>query len=448
MQDIRTPGMQNVVLSSKSLADYAPVAGDDVVAELRALARPLQGARVIHISSTAFGGGVAEMLHTLIPLMRDVGLEAEWRVISGHDEFFTVTKSMHNALQGMNLDLTPAMCAAYLHANVDNAVYFEDEFDYVIVHDPQPAPLRMLRAADSGKWIWRCHIDLTAANAQYWGFLRPFVQMYDAAIFTMPEYVKRDLKIGKVAIVPPAIDPLSPKNAPMSDEDARRIVGLYGVDPDRPSLVQVSRFDPWKDPLGVIDVYHGVKARFPKVQLVMVGSMAHDDPEGMEYYQRTMDYAGDDSDVKLLSNLDGVGNVEVNAFQRMATVVMQKSLREGFGLTVTEGLWKNKPVIGGNVGGIPLQIQDGKTGYLVSSVEEATDRALELMQHPERAAEMGALGREDVRQKFLSTANLRNYLRLFNDLASNQMDAHREQRSDRHLSRGAAPADTRVSAGA
>jgi trehalose synthase len=422
MQEIRTPGMQRVVVQTKALSDYAPVVGDDVIAELEHLAKPFQGARVLHINATAYGGGVAEMLHTLVPLMRSAGLEAEWRTISGTDDFFNVTKSMHNALQGMDLDLTPGMRAAYLHANVDNAVYFEDEFDFVVVHDPQPAPLRALRASDPGKWIWRCHIDLTAANPIYWSFLRPFIQDYDAAIFTMPEYVKRDLNIGKIAIVPPAIDPLSPKNAPMSDADARRVVSLYNIDPDRPMLVQVSRFDPWKDPLGVIDVYRAVKKEFPETQLIMAGSMAHDDPEGMEYYQRTKDYAGDDPDVHLLSNLDGVGNVEINAFQREATVVLQKSLREGFGLTISEGLWKSRPVIGGNVGGIPLQIEDGKTGYLVGSVEECIERTLELMRHPKDAAEMGARGREEVRHKFLSTANLRNYLRLFNELAGNPIE--------------------------
>ncbi len=419
MQEIRTPGMQSVALSAKSLSDYASVAGEDVIAELERLARSLQGARVVHISSTAYGGGVAEMLHTLVPLMRSAGLDADWRIISGADEFFTVTKSMHNALQGMDLNLTPAMRAAYLHANVDNAVYFEDGYDFVIVHDPQPAALRMLRSGDSGRWIWRCHIDLTAANSQYWAFLRPFVQAYDAAIFTLPTYVKSDLRVGKVAIIPPAIDPLSPKNGPMSTDDARRIVRLYGIDPDRPMIVQVSRFDPWKDPLGVIDVYHGVKQEFPGTQLVLVGSMAHDDPEGMEYYQRTREYAGDDPDVHLLSNLDGVGNVEVNAFQRVASVVLQKSLREGFGLTVAEGLWKQKPVIGGNVGGIPLQIQDGVTGFLVDTIEQATARTLELIRHPERARTMGDRGRDDVRRQFLSTANLGNYLRLFNELAGN-----------------------------
>jgi trehalose synthase len=420
-EEIRTPGMQNVVLSDKSLADYAAVVGEQVIAELERLARPLQGARVLHVNATAYGGGVAEMLHTLVPLMRNVGLEAEWRIISGHDEFFTVTKSMHNALQGMDLDLTPAMQAAYLHANVDNAVYFEGDFDYVIVHDPQPAPLRMLRAGDAGKWIWRCHIDLTAANPRYWSFLRPFVEAYDAAIFTMPAYVKQDLQIGKVAIIPPAIDPLSPKNAPMSDDEAAAIVRMYGIDPSRRLLVQVSRFDPWKDPLGVIDVYRAVKQEFPDVQIALVGSMANDDPEGMEYYQRTRDYADGDPDIHLLSNLDGVGNVEVNAFQRLATVVLQKSLREGFGLTIAEGLWKGRPVIGGNVGGIPLQIQDGATGYLVSSIEECTARARAILRHPAGAQQLAARGREEVRHNFLSTANLRNYLRLFNELAGNQV---------------------------
>lgn len=437
MQEIRTPGMQKVTLSTKSLADYAPVVGDDVIAELERLAKPLQGARVVHISSTAYGGGVAEMLHTLVPLMRNVGLDAEWRIISGTDDFFAVTKAMHNALQGMGLELTPAMRAAYLHANVDNAVYFEDEFDYVIVHDPQPAPLRRLSAGHDGKWIWRCHIDLTAANPDYWGFLRPYVEAYDAAIFTMQQYVKNDLRVGKIALVPPAIDPLSPKNAPMSDEDSRRVVQMYGLDPDRPSIVQVSRFDPWKDPLGVIDVYRGVKREFPEVQLVMVGSMAHDDPEGMEYYQRTKDYAEEDPDIHLLSNLDGVGNVEVNAFQQTATVVLQKSLREGFGLTVAEGLWKNKPVIGGNVGGIPLQIQEGVTGYLVNSVEECTERTLELMRSPELSTAMGERGHEEVRQKFLSTANLRNYLNLFNDLAGNHVPQQHEARTASEASEAA-----------
>lgn len=434
MQEIRTPGMQHVVLSEKTLADYAPIVGADVIGEIEQLARPLQGARVLNISSTAYGGGVAEMLHTLVPLMRSAGLNAEWRVIAGNDDFFGVTKNMHNALQGMDLDLTPAMRAAYLHTNVDNAVYMEDEFDFVIVHDPQPAPLRMLRAADPGKWIWRCHIDLTAANQRYWSFLRPYIEAFDAAIFTMPQYVKADLAIGKIAIIPPAIDPLSPKNAPMDEARAADVVRLYGVDPTRPIITQVSRFDPWKDPLGVIDVYRNIKTRHPDVQLVMVGSMASDDPEGMEYYQRTKEHADSDPDIHLLSNLDGVGNVEVNAFQRLATVVLQKSLREGFGLTIAEGLWKGKPVIGGNVGGIPIQIEDGKTGYLVESIEECTTRALELMKNPRRAKAMGERGREVVRRKFLSTAHIRNELQLFTDLLASGKSTARGRGASRQPS--------------
>ncbi len=412
-----THGVQNVSLAEKRVANYATIVGDEVIAELEQLARPLRGARVAHISSTAYGGGVAEMLHTLVPLMNSVGLEAQWRVIAGNDDFFAATKAMHNALQGLDLELTPARRAAYLRTNAGLAASFEGEFDYVVVHDPQPAPLRALRGAAGGTWIWRCHIDLTAANPAYWSFLRPYVQMYDAAIFTMPQYAKKDLRIDKIAIIPPAIDPLSPKNAPMPDEEARRLVARYGVNPNRPVLVQVSRFDPWKDPLGVIDVYRAVKGEFPDVQLVMVGSMAHDDPEGMEYYQRTKDYAGDDPDIKLLSNLDGVGNVEVNAFQRLAAVVLQKSLREGFGLTVAEGLWKAKPVVGGNVGGIPLQIQDGFNGYLVDSIEQCSARVLELLANPKQGRILGERGRKMVSRNFLSTTNLRNYLKLFNDLA-------------------------------
>jgi trehalose synthase len=412
-----TPAMQTVALSEKSLNDYAPVVGDDVIAELRTLAQPFQDARVVHISATAYGGGVAEMLQTLVPLMRSAGLNAEWRVIAGSDAFFAVTKSMHNALQGMELELSPASRAAYLHVNVDNAVAFEDGFDFVVVHDPQPAPLRALRPGDGGKWIWRCHIDLTQANAQYWSFLRPFVEQYDAAIFTLPAYVKQDLRIGTVAIIPPAIDPLSPKNTPLGREEVAEIVRANGVDPERPTLVQVSRFDPWKDPLGVIDVFRAVRQEVPGIQLVMIGSMADDDPEGMDYYRRTQEYAAGDPDIHLLSNLDGVGNVEVNAFQRHASVILQKSLREGFGLTVAEGLWKERPVIGGNVGGIPLQIQDGVTGYLVDSVEQCTARVLEVLRNPEAAAELARRGREEVRTKFLSTANLRNYLALVHQLS-------------------------------
>lgn len=411
--DVSAVGMRQVTLAQKSLSEYASVVGDDVIDELEELARPLRGARVVHVSATAFGGGVAEMLHTLVPLMRSVGLQAEWQIISGSDTFFNITKRMHNALQGSDLALTEAMQTDYMHTNTQNAASFADNFDFVVVHDPQPAPLRQL-SRGHGTWLWRCHIDLTEAQPAVWQFLRPFIEVYDAAIFTMQAFVKPDLRVERVAIIPPAIDPLSPKNVFMSAEQMATFVAAAGVDPSRPTLLQVSRFDPWKDPLGVIDVYRAVRREIPGVQLVMLGAMAHDDPEGAIFFEQTKVYAGDDPNVHLLTNKGG--SSEVNAFQRQAAVILQKSLREGFGLTVTEGLWKERPVVASNVGGIPLQIENGVTGFLVESTDQCIESVMTILRDPDIAIQLGLNGREVVRRQFLSTANLRNYLRLFNEL--------------------------------
>jgi trehalose synthase len=406
--------MRLAPVATKTLAAYAPVVGDDVIDAIETLARPLRGARVAHVSATAQGGGVAELLATLTPLMRDAGLEADWYVMSGTDAFFSVTKSLHNGLQGMPLDLTATMEETYLAVNIENAASFDDHYDFVVVHDPQPAPLRAMRPHATGKWIWRCHIDLTSASQAHWAFIRPFLDVYDAAIFTMREFAAPDLQAPVVAIIPPAIDPLNPKNVRMSDEQVAALVSARHVDPMRPLLTQVSRFDPWKDPLGVIEVYRAVSQHVPSVQLALLGALAHDDPEGELYYQRTLEAAGNDPNIHVLMN--AAGAAEVNAFQRSAAVVLQKSLREGFGLTVTEGLWKSRPVVASRVGGIPLQITDGQTGYLVDSVEETVDRVLAILTEPDVAEEMGQRAHEMVRQTFLSTANLANYLKLFNDL--------------------------------
>lgn len=410
--------MRRVPVGDKSLASYAPLAGDDILDEIEALAAPLRGARVAHVSATAVGGGVVELLRALVPLMNSVGLQVDWWVISGSEEFFQVTKSLHNGLHGMPLELTEDMKRTFLQVNADNASTFESGYDFVVIHDPQPLAMRRLRPHDTGAWIWRCHIDLTAANPVFWDFVRPFIQDYDAAIFSMASYSRSDLAIGHKAIIPPSIDPLSPKNAPLDELPGSRLIEKTGLDPAQPMMVQVSRFDPWKDPLGVVDVYRGVRRRIGNIQLVLMGALADDDPEGTEYYQRTRDYAGNDPDIHVLINTGGP--LEVNAFQRLATVVLQKSLREGFGLTVTEALWKERPVIGGNVGGIPLQIRDGTSGYLVSSVEECIERAVDMLRHPLAAADMGRRGRETVRRKFLSTVNLRNYLALFYELQASQ----------------------------
>ena len=407
--------LEAVTVTPLSLDAYIGPAGEEAVAEIRRLAEPLRDARVLHVNATRFGGGVAEILPTLTGLMRDAGLQAEWRVIPGDEAFFAVTKALHNGLQGMGIALDEEMRNTYQAANRRFAEAFEGEYDFVVIHDPQPAAMRSFLPDASGHWIWRCHIDLTAADRDVWGFLRPCVEAHDAAIFTLPDYVQPDLRIETVAIVPPSIDPLSPKNMTIEPALAAEVVYRFGVDPHRPLLLQVSRFDPWKDPKGVIDVYRAVKREVPDVQLALVGSMATDDPEGWRIYRDVLRYAGQDEDLVVLTNLDEVGSLEVNAFQRSSEVVLQKSLREGFGLTVSEALWKGVPVVAGRVGGIPMQLGD-TGGRLVTTTQEAIAACLELLADPALRHSLGQGGRERVRRHFLSTRNLRDYLALFTAL--------------------------------
>lgn len=409
--------LHQVEVEQKQLDDYRSIVGDEAIAEIRILAEPLRGARVVHINATAFGGGVAEMLYTLVPLMRDVGLEAEWQVIEGEEEFFNVTKACHNGLQGMDIPFTQEMRAIWQRHNQLNASKFEGNYDIIVVHDPQPAGLRHYYTGGTrARWAWRCHIDTSHPNPAYWNFFAPYISEYEAGIFTMQQYVGPGVEFKHLAIITPTIDPLSPKNRPMDPATADKIVSRYGFDPRRPLMVQVSRFDPWKDPLGVIDAYRIVKQQIPELQLALVGSMASDDPEGWDYYDRTIRHAGEDYDIRILHNFHGIGNWEVNAFQTAADVVVQKSTREGFGLVVTEALWKGKPVVGGNAGGIPLQIIDGQTGFLVEDVEGCAEKALYLLQHPQETERMGQAAREHVRRHFLSAHHLANYLRLFREL--------------------------------
>lgn len=415
--------LERVPLLEKQLADYADVAGPDVIERIRHAAAPFVGARVLHVNATAYGGGVAELLATHVPLLRDLGIDAEWQVMHGSEEFFGVTKSVHNALQGAPLDWTAEMRATYLDKVRDNAALIEGEFDFVVIHDPQPAALLELAAASSvagpnTKWIWRCHIDLTDAHSEVWEFFRPYVEQYDASVWTMPEFVPATLTMDRIVQAPPCIDPLSVKNLDLPQPFMREICKQYGIDPDRPLLCQVSRYDPWKDPLGVIEAYRIVREQIPDAQLVLAGSMATDDPEGFQVW-RDVDAARDgDPDVHLLSNIQQVGNVQINAFQRAADVVIQKSLREGFGLTVAEGLWKGRPVIGGRAGGIVLQIHDGENGFLVDSVEECAERSIELLGDPGRADKMGQSGCEHVRRNFLSTRELEDWINLFTSLSA------------------------------
>jgi trehalose synthase len=408
-----------VNVGHKSLGDYATLVSRGLMNELQRLVEPLQGKRVAHVSATAFGGGVAEINYTLVPLMADAGLDVEWRIIHGEDEFFNVTKAIHNGLQGAERALTPDERAVFARFNAENAQEFpEADYDYVIIHDPQPVAMIDSFPKRSAKWIWRGHIDFSTPNEDVFAVLLPSIQQYDASIFHMREYVPH-ADLNMPVVWPPAIDPLMPKNMALSPEDAAYIVDQFGIDVERPLLTQVSRFDPWKDPLGVIDAYRQVKRRFPDVQLALVGSMAHDDPEGWDYYKRTAEHADGDPDIYILSNMNNVGAVEVNAFQVHSRALIQKSTKEGFGLTVTEALWKARPIVAGRVGGIVAQITDGETGWLVDSVEACASACIEILRDPEDARTRALKGKEFVRRNFLTPRLLRDWLVLFNKLAGN-----------------------------
>ncbi|UCE15868.1 MAG: glycosyltransferase [Candidatus Bathyarchaeota archaeon] len=409
--------MSTVTLRKLSLKDYAEIVGEGEIDEIQSLAEKLADKSVVHVNSTSFGGGVSEILHRLVPLMRDVGINAEWKVIKGDKEFFEVTKSFHNALQGKEMKLTENMKKVYLHHSELNAESLGLDYDFVVIHDPQPLATINYSGERRSKWVWRCHIDMSKPNDEFLGFLAPFLAKYDAFIFSLKKYVQKPMEDANVAIITPSIDPLSEKNKPLRESQILATLERYDVDPENPILTQVARFDPWKDPSGVIEAYRRVKKRMPEVQLLLITSMAPDDPEGWVYYERTAQCAGEDYDIHLLTDIMGVGNLEVNAFQRATDVALLKSLREGFGMTVTEALWKEVPVVGGNVGGIPLQVIDGVTGFLVNTVEEAAEKTLYLLRNPDEAREMGRRGREHVLRNFLITKHLKDYLSLLVQLS-------------------------------
>jgi len=413
--------MNTVTVCELSLDDYAETIGEKEICEIRTLAEKLDGKSVVHVNSTSFGGGVAEILHRLVPLMCDVGLKAQWKVIRGSDEFFNVTKAFHNGLQGMNIPLTEQMKKTYLEYNKMNSHELDLNHEFVVIHDNQPAAMINYYLSRVGKWIWRCHIDLSHPNQKFTNFIIPFLLQYDALIFTMKQFVQKPLKSKKVALITPTIDPLSAKNKPLPQSLILSLLDKYDVDAEKPVITQVARFDPWKDPLGVIDVYRLVKKKMSNVQLLLIASMAKDDPEGWTYYEKTARHAAEDYNIHLLTDLKSVGDIEVNAFQRASDVVLQKSIREGFGLSVAEALWKEVPVIGGNVGGIPLQILHGKTGFLVNSIEDAAEKTLWLLKHPAEAKKMGKQGKEHILKNFLITRHLKDYLNLFSSLSEKSL---------------------------
>jgi len=395
----------------RSLREYDKIVGPAVLNQLEQLAGNLTGLKVVHVNSTKAGGGVAEILSWMIPFMRELGIDASWEVIQGDDAFFNVTKTFHNGLQGQPVNLLPSQIAAYEDTNRRNAEHLRpilEPADIVFIHDPQPAYLLNLCPNRKGKWIWRCHIDASHPTRPVWKYLRPLLEGYDASIFSMAEFSK-SLPHPQFLIAP-SIDPLSEKNIELSEEEIAGIRTRYNLDSDRPILTQVSRFDRFKDPIGVIEGYRLIR-KFSQAQLVLAGGGADDDPEGAEVFRLVEEAAADDPDINILM-LPSDAHRTINALQRCSNIIIQKSTREGFGLTVTEGLWKGKPVIGGDVGGIRLQVINYHTGFLVNSPEGMTQKVRYLLNHENMIEIMGIKGREFVRENFLLTRHLREYLTL------------------------------------
>ncbi len=399
----------------RAIDEYRSIVGDKVISDIVKMAKNLYGLRVLHINSTYYGGGVAEMLYSLIPLLNDVGVSVDWRILRGTPEFFTITKKFHNAIQGDQINLSDIKKTLYIQNNQDFASYCQIDADCVIIHDPQPLPLiRFYKRKQP--WIWRCHVDLSRPNPQLWDYLKGFILRYDRVIVSDCRYMKEDLPMD-YSVIHPVIDPLSSKNKEISKDLIIRTLKKYAVPTDKPILTQISRFDKWKDPANVIEMFKLVKAKID-CRLVLCGSMAADDPEGIQIYQKILQRANNHvakRDVILLTVED---NILVNALQRISSVVIQKSIREGFGLTVTEALWKEKPVVASNVGGIPLQMVDGETGYLIdpTDIKTGAARVISILENPEEAKRLGTNGREMVLKKFLITRHLYDDLKMLNDL--------------------------------
>lgn len=402
--------MMGVEIASRiPLDDYRQVLGLAEIDEMRALARPLQGRRVEMVNSTAVGGGVAEMLNQLVPLAEELGLAIRWDVITGGNDFYEVTKSFHNALHGAPYQANPRDFEIFRAYQEKNLKRLPMDAEFVVIHDPQPVGLIDDRGQKQSHWIWRCHIDLSHPNLDVWNFLEGYVCRFDGSIFSSPKFA-RQLAIPQYLFYP-AIDPLSEKNRELPQEFVDEVLRGYQIDPRRTILTQISRFDRLKDPVGVIRAYRIVR-RYFDCQLVLAGGGASDDPEGAAVLREVQEAANDDPDIKILE-LAAWAPLEVNALQRASTIVIQKSLREGFGLTVSEALWKKKPVVASAVGGIPIQVIHRHTGMLAHSVEGTAYQIRFLLSHPEIARKLGEHGHEHVKENFLITQNLKRYLTLF-----------------------------------
>lgn len=406
-------GITCICDNGRTLEDHRPIVGDDVISGISRKAENLRGKRVLHVNSTYQSGGVAEMILSLVPLMNNIGIETQWNILNGDADFFTITKNFHNALQGQPVTFSTEEKNLYIRTNESFSRQMTIDHDLVVIHDPQPLPL-IRYYPKTQPWVWRCHVDLSNPDPALWEFLRGFVLDYDRMVISHARYRRRGMPM-KQWICPPAIDPLSPKNRDLSEAEIAGLLAKYGVPTDKPLVTQVSRFDKWKDPLGVLDVFSEVREHVD-CRLVLCGSMAPDDPEGRMIYRQVEAAARgliDAGDVILITAED---HLLVNALQRASAVILQKSLREGFGLTVTEGLWKARPVIASRVGGIPLQIEDGRTGFLLdpTDIDGFARRVRQVLENPDLGEELGRAAREHVRKHFLITRLLSDYLDMLN----------------------------------
>jgi len=404
----------------QKLKNYRGVVSNTVLEEIEMLSKNLKGLRVVMVNSTPRGGGVAEILKSLIPIMKGVGIQAEWHTIPSREDFFKITKEIHNALQGKEYTFPFWHRVRYLQ-HIERSAYLMRDIkaDVWVIHDPQPAGV-ILYLPHFHPSICRLHIDLTSPNPEAWNFFAGIFRMYDKIILTSKEFIQKEIK-EKVITFPPAINSLMEKNKPLELKKAKMILESFGIDTEKPLISQISRFDPWKDPLGVIEAFRLAKKKIPNLQLALVGLfLARDDPEAMRIFKRVEREVKGDPDIFLFSNPDQIGSLKVdifvNAFQIASNIILQKSIREGFNLSVTEAMWKGKAVIGGRVGGIKIQIQDGKNGFLVSTPKEAAKRIVQLIKNPKLAEKLGKVAKETVREKFLMPRLLRDYLKLFREL--------------------------------
>ncbi|MBS3792193.1 glycosyltransferase [Candidatus Bipolaricaulota bacterium] len=395
----------------KHLEDYRDIVGDEIISEIFRKSKGLYGKKILHVNSSYQGGGVAEILNHLVPLMSDLGIEVDWRVIHGHHDFFNITKKFHNSLQGEEINFSRLKRSVYTETNEQFTTYANIDHDAVIIHDPQPLPLiRYFKKRQP--WIWRAHIDLSEPYADVWDYLKQFIIRYDKAIFSAKEFVSSDIGT-ETEIIYPSIDPLTVKNKEIDQATIDKYLNKYGIKADKPIISQISRFDKWKDPEGVIEVFDRVNEEID-CRLVLLGAMATDDPEGPKVYESVVEKSKGRDDIIVINK---ESDILVNVLQRVSSVVLQKSLKEGFGLTVTEALWKSTPVVASDVGGIPLQVTDGETGFLVDpeDYEEVTDRILEILEDPELGAKLGGSAHRNVKEHFLITRHLLNWLEVLKE---------------------------------